>query len=102
MATIYHKTAGKVFFFISLGVVTYFCFLLLNSYVLHLKFTAIGVFQELLTLPLLLFQLVLLVFSVINCINEKFRIKSYHFWSFLILISSNSYLLATLIIARIN
>ena len=91
---------GKTLFFVSLGVVGYFCLVCLNTYIVKSDFVLIGVFQEMLTLPLLLFQLVLLVLSVINCIKDKFRIKTYSFYSFIILLVSNSYFLGSLIMSQ--
>lgn len=93
MKIILEKFAGKNFFFVSLGVVVYFCMLCLNAYVIKSDFIYIGIFQELLTLPLILFQLVLLVLSILHCIKDKFRIKTYSFWSFFILLISNSFVL---------
>lgn len=89
MKKIVEKFAGKMFFFVSLCVVGYFCLLCLNAYVVKSDFILIGVFQELLTLPLIFFQLVLLVFSILHCLKDKFRIKTYSFWSFIVLLVSN-------------
>ena len=99
MKTLIDLFAGKFLFYLSLGVVGYFCLVCLDTYVIKSDFVLIGVFREMLTLPLLLFQLVLLVFSIINCIKEKFRIKTYSFWSFLVLLVSNSIFLGSLIIS---
>ena len=101
METLLEKFAGRKFFFVSLGVIAYFCFLLLNAYIIHSRFVLIGFIQEILTLPLLLFQLILFVFSLTYCIKDKFRIKTYSFWSFLFLLVSNSYFLGSLIISKI-
>lgn len=95
MKKIVEKFAGKIFFFVSLCVVGYFCLLCLNIYIVKSDFILIGIFQELLTLPLILFQLVLLVLSILNCIKDKFRIKAYSFWSFLVLLVSNLFVLTS-------
>jgi hypothetical protein len=106
MVTLFNKSASKGFFFVSLGVVGYFCFLWLNAYVIHLDFykdvSILGFFGEILTLPLLLFQLVLLVLSIIYCIKDKFRLKTYSFLSFLILLVSNVYFLGNLLVSKIE
>ena len=84
----------KRFFFVSLGVVGYFCLLLLNAYIIKSDFVLIGVFQELLTLPLLfIVQPGLLLFSIVNCVNEKFRLKSWSLATFLVLLISNLFFL---------
>lgn len=97
------KFIGKKFFFVSLGVVGYICLLYLNEYVIKSNFVLIGVFREMLTIPLLFFvQPVLLILSIIYCIRDKFRIISYSFWSFFILLISNLFILGTFIESKIN
>lgn len=93
MKIILEKFAGKRFFFVSLGVVGYFCVLCLNAYVVKSDFIFIGIFQEMLTLPLVLLQSVLLVFSVLRCMKDKFRVKTYSFWSFILLSASNLFVI---------
>ena len=102
MKNLLEKFTSEKLFFVSLAVVGYFCLLCLNAYVIKSSFVLIGVFQELLTLPLLLFQLVLLVLSIMHCINDKFRIKTYSLWTFLILLISNSIFLGSIIISIIR
>lgn len=97
MKIIFEKFGGKKFLFVSLGVVGYFCVLCLNAYIIKSDFIFIGIFQELLTLPLVLFQLVLLVLSILHCIKDKFRIKTYSFWSFFILLASNLFIFSSLL-----
>ena len=99
----FEKFTGKLFFFVSLGVVGYFCLLFLNFYFIKANFILIGVFQELMTFPLLfLYQPMLLVLSILHCIKDKFRIKTYSFWSFLILLISNAYfLVGNFIVAKL-
>lgn len=92
MKIILEKFTGKKFFFVSLGVVGYFCVLCLNTYIIKSHFIFIGIFQELLTLPLILFQLVLLVLSILHCIKDKFQVKTYSFWSFFILLASSLFI----------
>lgn len=87
------KFAGKKFFFVCLGIVGYFCLLFLNTYVFKSDFVLIGIVQEAATLPLILFQLALFVLSILFCIKDKFRVKTYSFWSFLVLLGSNLFIL---------
>ena len=101
MKTVYEKFPAKILFFVSLGVVGYFCLLCLNANMIKSDFVLIGVFQELLTLPLLLVQLILFILSIIYCINNKFRFKSYSLWAFFILLVGNSIFLGSLIIGWI-
>ena len=79
----------------SLGVVGYHCFLTIDYYVLHSNIFHIQIFRfigEIITIPLVfLIYPGLFVFSIIHCIHEKFRIKSWSFWSFLILLIGNPF-----------
>lgn len=93
MKTILEKFTGKKFFFVSLVVVGYFCVLCLNAYIIKSDFIFIGIFQEALTLPLMLFQLILLILSILHCIKDKFRVKTYSFWSFFILLTSSLFII---------
>lgn len=93
MKKIFEKFTGKIFFFVSLCVVGYFCLLCLNTYIVKSDFVLIGIFQELLTLPLILFQLMLLVLSAFHCMKDKFRVKTYSFWSFLVLLAGNLFVI---------
>ena len=95
MKILLEKFTSKKLFFVSLGVIGYFCLLFLNAYVVKSDLILIGVFQELLTLPLMMFQLTLLVFSVLHWIKDRFRIKTYSFVSLLILLASNFFILAS-------
>jgi hypothetical protein len=95
--TLLEKFSTKRLFFVSLGVAGCFCLLCLNAYIVKSDFVLIGVFQELLTLPLMLIQLALFVLSIMYCMNDKFRIKSYSLWTFLILLVSNSLFLGSII-----
>jgi hypothetical protein len=92
----FEKSAGKGFFFMSLGVVGFVCFLILDWYILQFKLDSIilrhflRALGELITIPLLfLVQPALLVFSIIYCIKDRFRIKTYSFWSFILLLIGN-------------
>ena len=96
------KLVGKGFFLMSLSVVGYFCLLYLNAYVIKADFVLIGFFQEILTFPfLILVQPTLLVLSFVSFVENKFRIKTYSFWSFLILLVSNVFFLGDFILSKI-
>ena len=103
------KFSGKRFFFVTLIVVGFFIFLLLDWFIYHLYKDIdsirilIGFFRELLFFPLMfIIQPALLILSFIHCINEKFRIKSYSFCSFLILLISNSFCIGSFFIESFN
>lgn len=82
----FDKANAKIFFFISCGLTLYFSFLFFNFYVLKSDFVLIGVFQELLTIPLLLAQLFLLGVTLNNWRKDGFRLIGYSFWSFIMLL----------------
>ncbi len=72
-------------FFLSTAIVLYFLFLYFNASMLHLDFIWMGVMQELLTLPLLMFQVFLFVLAFRQTWNEKFSLDNYAFWALLLL-----------------
>ena len=99
------KFKSKRFFFVTLGVVGYFCLLLLVS---NIKIDNVFITQiirfvgEITLLPLMFLVIpALLILSIIYCIKDKFRIKNYSFWSFLILLISNVFWIASFIIHTI-
>ena len=89
----------KILFYVSLCVIGYFCLLCMNAYIIKSNFFLIGVLQEILTLPLLFIQFVLLFVSMQYCFNDKFKIKSYSLWTFILLLISNFYFLGSFIIS---
>ena len=102
MSVMFDKFVGKRFFFISLSVAIYFCFFILDWYIYkwYEDITTIkiliGILRELTMMPLLfIIQPGLFIFSIIHCINEKFRIRSWSFLSFLILLFSNLFCLGS-------
>lgn len=86
----------KKLFWISIAVVGYFCLLYLNACFIKSDLVFIGWFQELLTIPIILFQFILLLISILYCIKDKFRVNGYSFWSFLILSINNVFVICTL------
>jgi len=83
----------KALLILSLFVFLYFAFLIL---IYELKYDAviIGVFREMLTIPFMVLLLILLVLSTITFIKEKFKIKSYAFYSLIILLFTLSIMVA--------
>ena len=77
---------SKLIFLLSLVVSIYFLFLYLNAYILRWDFVLIGVFQELLTIPVMLGELILLFFSIRGFILSKYLFKSYSFGATIILL----------------
>jgi len=78
---------NKQLFYLSVIIGLYFSLLFINTYVFQFDFLALGILQEVLTLPLLLLQLILLVFSFLRIYRNKFSSFGYGLWSFLILIA---------------
>jgi cytochrome c oxidase subunit IV len=83
----------KALLILSLFVFLYFAFLIL---IYELKYDAviIGVFREMLTIPFMVLLVILLVLSTITFIKEKFKIKSYTFYSLIILLFTLSIMVA--------
>ena len=99
MGSLFEKLTAKKLLYISLIVVGYFVLLYLNTYVVKSDFVLIGVFQELLTIPLLfIVQPGLLVLSIFHCIRDRFRINTCSFWAFIILLINNIYTIGSIII----
>ena len=104
-----NKISGKRLFFAILCVVGYFILLLAGWFINSLNkgidfiLNILGFFHEILLFPLMfIVQPALLVLSIIHCIKEKFRIKSYSFWSFLILLISNSFCIGSFFIESLD
>lgn len=67
------------------SLICFIYFLFINTYKLKLEGSFINLFQELLTIFFTLISLVLFALSVNQCLNTKFTLTRYPFWSFLIL-----------------
>ncbi|KAB4452134.1 hypothetical protein GAN75_21175 [Bacteroides thetaiotaomicron] len=87
----------KKLFWISFAIVGYFCLLYLNAYFAKSDLVFIGWVQELLTIPFILFQFILLIIAILYCIKETFRINRYSFGSFFILLTNNLFVICSLI-----
>ena len=81
----FKKINNNQLFITSLIISGYFAFLFLNAYVIKLENVIIGVIQELVTIPALLILLFLFFFSIKRSIRDKFSIKEYSFWAFVVL-----------------
>jgi len=80
------KINNKKLFYLSFCIAGYFLLLFINAYIIKSNFILIGIFQELLTIPMLIVLLFLFILSVKYSVADKFRIKKYSFWTFLILL----------------
>lgn len=87
-------------FWVSLVIVGFFCMLYLNAYCIKSDSIIIGWFQELLTIPFMLFQFVLLVISILYCVKDKFRVNGYSFWGFFILLLNNLFVVYSLFLDK--
>lgn len=71
---------NKTLFILSALIFTYFLFLVINSEFLHISSVGFGVFQELFTLPLLLVQVIIFVYTISVLIEKKFKVNKSLFW----------------------
>ena len=110
MNKLIEKSAGKGFFFVSLGVVGYVCFFILDYWYIYqyyeditiIKFI-VGFIREISIMPMLfIIQPGLFVFSIVRCIKEKFQLKSYSFYSFFILFIGNLSCLVMNLVTSLN
>ncbi len=91
------KISDKNVFYISLVVVIYFIFLYVNSYIVKAEYVLIGVLQESLTIPMLIIQFILLIIVINRCISNKFDVKTYTFFAFIMLIVNSLFVLFSFI-----
>jgi len=86
--TISNKVENKedlVIFILSLVSLMFFTFLFVNGYILKIDITIVGVFQQILTLPIMLGTMVLFGFAIKSIVSKKISLKKYPIWSLLIL-----------------
>ena len=81
--------SDKNLFFASLTIVAFFGFIYLNSYYFKSDFVLIGVFQEMLTLPLMVLQVALLILASMKFSSSKYSFKNYTIWSLGLLLTSS-------------
>ena len=89
----------KILFYLSVVIGAYFILLGLNAYVIKSEHVIMGVIREMVTIPIILIQIILLVFSIKYCLNNRFNIREYSFWAFSILLLTNLLILGTIVIA---
>ena len=87
----FYKITNKNLLLATLISGLYFIFIYLNAAVFKFNFVLIGVFQELLTIPLLLLQLLLLFVAIKFSVRDGFSLKKNSLYSLLILLLSNRY-----------
>lgn len=86
----YSINAKKMVLYASILTSLFFLMLYLNNVHFKSSFVLIGVFQELLSIPFLLIQPVLLVLAFKGLIKESYNVLSYSFLSVAILLTSMS------------
>jgi len=77
----------KIVFVFAIALSLYFSSLIL-LYELKIDSTIIGVFGELLTIPAVVFLLVLLIISAVSFVRGKFNMKSFPFYSLVIILTT--------------
>ncbi|MEH6535438.1 MAG: hypothetical protein V7719_03525 [Psychroserpens sp.] len=82
--------AKKLVLYGSMITSLFFLMLYFNTVYFKSTFALIGVFQELLTIPFLLIQPVLLVLAFKGLIKESYNVLSYSFLSVVMLLASMS------------
>lgn len=87
----------KTLFWISVAIALFFCLLCLNAYCVKSDFILIGWLQELLTIPCILLQFLFLILSIFYSIKDKFSVNRYSFWSFIILLITNLFVICSFI-----
>ncbi|MFD1162946.1 hypothetical protein [Hwangdonia seohaensis] len=91
----------KVIFCASVITSAFLLFIYLNSTVFKLNFVLIGVFQELLTIPSILAQPILLFLSLRRLIRIKFKVKSYVFCASIVSLITTILTFGSFIIAKL-
>ena len=75
----------KVLFKLSIGVLVFFIMLIL-IHELHISAVLVGVFQELFTIPMFGLLIVIMVMTTFEFIRRRFEIRSYPFYTIIVLI----------------
>ncbi len=82
-------------FYTSLFFGVYFSFLHLNALVLKMDFVLIGVLQEMLTIPFILIQFILLIYLVVCFFKNNSTSKIYFYLSLSILLIINIFIIGS-------
>ena len=88
---------NKTLFQLTLAVGTYLLFLLLNAYVFKFTYTFIGVIQELVTIPVLILNAVLLVVAIRRVVAGKNVRDSYLLSASVLLLASFSFVVGSFV-----
>lgn len=91
------KTTDKYIFLASIITVVFLLLVYLNYAIFKLDFVLIGVLRELLTIPCILAQPILLFLSLRKFIEIKFKVKSYAFCTSIITLIATILTLGSLI-----
>lgn len=94
--------ANKSLLCISIITSMFLLLIYLNSKIFKIDFVLIGVFQELLTIPSILAQPVLLFLSLRKLISIKFKMKSYAFFTSIISLVTMILTWGSFILSRLN
>jgi len=82
---------------LSICALLYFSFLLLNSEYFKIESTAISVIQEIITIPIIIGQFVLLVLVCKQFRRNSYSIKTWTFVSMIILAASNCFVFVSFV-----
>ena len=94
------RISGKTIFYLSILILAYFAFLFFNSYLLGSENVVIGFFQQLLTIPLLIIQLVLLFICISRIVQKRNgSLEEYLFPAVIILLLTNLVTLLSLFLS---
>lgn len=96
------KFTDKSILYISIFTSVFLLFIYLNSTVFKMNFVLIGVFQEMLTIPSLLIQPVILFLSLRKFIRIKFNVKSYAFCVSILSLITMILTWGSIILSRLN
>jgi hypothetical protein len=72
---------NKKLLILSIITVVFFSLLFFNAYVLKSEYVLVGVIREIATIPMLVFLVFLLYFSIKYSLKDKFSIRKTSFWS---------------------
>lgn len=90
--------SGKTTFTLSLCTLSWFILLILNSKFFKLDLVVISVIQEILTLPIMVIQLLLLILAFLNFKKGNYSVHSYAFWALVVLIVTNAFVIGSFIL----
>lgn len=98
MQAIRTRKDEKIIFLLTILSLLYFSFLLLNASYFRFDNVALGVIQELLTIPVIIGQFVLLYFAWKNFKLKGYSVRTYAFVSVIILIGVIAFVLISFLL----